>query len=549
MRLDRWLLIAFLVFAVQGALAQDTGAQDTGAQNTVRIGWAGSPDSLVPGKGILAEAYTIYELVYDTLFDVQFDGSFKPELAESWETSEDGKTWTFKIRPNATWHDGEPLTASDVAFSYNLYKNDENFAYLNSPTAYFESVTALDEVTLEIQLSEAIPNMEFQTITLYILPEHIFKDAPVEFENTEMIGSGSFKMAEYKQGEFVRLEKNADYWTDAAKVDEVIFQTFGSQDVLVQALKTGQVDMITEMPATAVVGLRNDANIEVVSGPPLAPYAADIIFNQMNPERCPSEEDGGVCSAHPALLDKNVRLALAHATDKLQLIDVIRLGLATPGLTLIPDSFGDWFNAGLTDYALDVELANKLLDDAGYADTDGDGVRELPDGSQPLRFRLNWPSDSIGAPRMAEMLGEMWGEIGIALEPQALDPDALTAICCPAFDYDIMLWGWAFDPDPGYPLSIMTTQEIATGINETGYSSPAFDDLYNQQATELDRNKRVEIVHQMQQLVFDDAVYIIPYYEEQVQAYRKDRFSGWITDQEKLSLEDPSSLNVIESVE
>lgn len=538
MKLDRWLIIAFLIFC-----------SFTFAQSTVRIGWAGSPDSLVPGKGILTEAYAIYELVYDTLFDLQFDGSFKPELAESWETSEDGLVWTFKIRQGVTWHDGEPLTANDIAFTYNLYKNDENFSYLNSNTTYFESIEATDDGTLVITLTEPIPNLEFQTIAMYVLPEHIFKDAPVEFENTEMIGSGPFKMAEYKQGEFVRLAKNADYWTDPPKVDEVIFQTFGSQDVLVQAIKTGQVDMITEMPATAVVGLRNDANVQVVNGPPLAPYAADVIFNLMDADRCPSEEDGGVCTGHPALLDKNVRLAMAHATDKQQLIDVLLLGLGTPGFTLVPDSFGDWFNASLTDYALDIEMANKILDDAGYADSDGDGVRETPDGSGSLRFRLNWPSDSINAPRMAEMLGEMWGDIGIALEPQALDADALTAICCPAFDYDIMLWGWAFDPDPGYALSIMTSQEIPTGINETGYSNAAYDDLYGQQATELDRAKRIEIVHQMQQIVFDELVYIIPYYEEQVQAFRTDRFTGWITDQSRLALEDPSSLIVIEPVQ
>jgi peptide/nickel transport system substrate-binding protein len=535
MKIDRWLLIAFLLFSFASA------------QSTVRIGWAGSPDSLVPGKGILTEAYAIYELVYDTLFDLQFDGSFKPELAESWETSEDGKVWTFKIRQGVTWHDGQPLTANDIAYTYNLYKSDENFSYLNSNTTYFESIEAPDDGTLVITLTEPIPNLEFQTIAMYVLPQHIFQDAPVEFENTEMIGSGPFKMAEYRQGEFVRLAKNADYWTDPPKVDEVIFQTFGSQDVLVQAIRTGQVDMITEMPATAVTGLRNDANVQVVNGPPLAPFAADIIFNQMSVERCP--DDGGVCSGHPALLDKNVRLALAHATDKQQLIDVLLLGLGTPGFTLVPDSFGDWFNASLTDYALDLEAANKILDDAGYADSDGDGVRETPDGGQPLRFRLNWPSDSINAPRMAEMLGQMWGEIGIALEPQALDPDALTGICCPAFDYDIMLWGWSFDPDPGYALSIMTTQEISTGINETGYSNPAYDDLYAQQATELDRAKRIEIVHRMQQIVFDDVVYIIPYYEEQVQAFRKDRFTGWITDQGRLALEDPSSLTVIEPVQ
>jgi peptide/nickel transport system substrate-binding protein len=535
MKLDRWLFIAFLLFNVASA------------QSTVRIGWAGSPDSLVPGKGILAEAYNIYELVYDTMFDLQFDGSFKPELAESWEVSEDGLTWMFKIRSSVMWHDGEPLTASDVAFTYNLYKSDENFAYLQSNTNYFESITAVDDATLEIKLTELIPNVEAQMVVMYVLPEHIFKDAPVEFENAEMIGSGLFKMAEYKQGEFVRLGKNADYWSDPPKVDEVIFQTFGSQDVLVQAIKTGQVDMITEMPATAFVGLRNDPNIELVTGPPLSPYAADIIMNQMTSERCP--EGDGVCSGHPALLDKNVRQAIAHATDKQQLIDVLMLGLATPGFTLAPDSFTPWFNPNLTDYALDLEAANKFLDDGGYQDTNGDGVREMPDGSQPLSFRLNWPSDNINAPRMAEMLGEMWGQIGIGVQPQALDADALTAICCPAFDYDIMIWGWYFDTDPTYMLSIMATDEIVTGINETGYSSAAYDELYAKQGTTLDPEERKQIVWQMQELVLNDLVYIIPYYEQAVQAYRKDRFTGWVTDEGKVELENPASLTVIESVQ
>jgi peptide/nickel transport system substrate-binding protein len=538
MKLDRWLLIAFLIFCTGFAFAQ----------STVRIGWAGSPDSLVPGKGILTEAYTIYELVYDTMFDLQFDGSFKPELAESWEVSDDGLIWTFKIRSGVKWHDGEPLTANDIAFTFNLYKSDENFAYLQSNTNYFESITALDDQTLEIKLTELIPNVEAQMVAMYVLPEHIFKDSPVEFENTEMIGSGPFKMVEYKQGEFVRLGKNADYWTDPPKVDGLIFQTFGSQDVLVQAIKTGQVDMITEMPATAVVGLRNDANVEIVTGPPLSPYAADIIMNQMTSERCP-KDDGGVCTGHPALLDKTVRQALAQATDKLQLIDVLLLGLGTPGLTLAPDSFVPWFNPNLTDYELDIEAANKLLDDAGYKDADGDGIREMPDGSKPLNFRLNWPSDSVNAPRLAELLGEMWGQVGVGLEPQALDPDALTAICCPAYDYDIMLWGWYFDTDPTYMLGVMTTKEIPTGINETGYSSPAYDDLYKQQATALDPEKRKEIVWQMQQLALEDMVYIIPYYEDAVQAFRKDRFTGWVTDQGKIQLEDPSSLTVIEPVQ
>jgi peptide/nickel transport system substrate-binding protein len=142
----------------------------------------------------------------------------------------------------------------------------------------------------------------------------------------------------------------------------------------------------------------------------------------------------------------------------------------------------------------------------------------------------------------------MWSQIGIRVELQALDPDALTAVCCPTFDFDIILWGWGSDPDPGFLLSVMTTDEIPTGNSETAYSNPEYDDLYTQQATELESERRQEIVWQMQEIVHRDIPYIISYYAQSVQAFRTDRFTGWITDRDKVALEDVSSLVVIEPV-
>jgi peptide/nickel transport system substrate-binding protein len=387
---------------------------------------------------------------------------------------------------------------------------------------------------------------------MFVLPEHIWAQyddptAAVEFENLEMIGTGPFKMVEYKQGEFVHLAAVKDHFRTPPKIDEIVFQTFDNQDALVQALVTGQVDMITEMPNTAVPTLRNAPNVQLVTGAPLAPDISDIIPNQIAPENCPTEE-GGVCSGHPALRDRNVRLALAYATDKQKIIDVVLLGLGTPGLTLIPNGLGVWYDDTIKDYPFDVDEANRILDEAGYADTDGDGVREMPDGTNPLNFRLYWPSDSVTAPRIAELLAETWSQIGVKLQPQALDPDALTSVCCPAFDFDIILWGWGSDPDPGFLLSVHLTDEIPTGNSETGYSNPEFDALYAQQATAPNAEKRREIIWKMQDVLHRDVVYIIPYYAQATQAYRTDRFKGWITDQPKVALEDVTSLTVIEPV-
>ncbi len=555
------VLAALLLSACGGAPSAGTEAPSTAAEApaaeaseaaaeaaVVRIGWAGSPDTLNPGLAILVEAYTILELVYDSMYELNLDGSFTMTLAESVEVSDDGLVYTYKIRDGIKWHDGQPLTAEDIAFTYNLYKDTPEYPYLNGYyTPYFETIEATENNEVILTLSEAIPNIESQLVYLYVLPEHIWEGVDkLEYENFEMIGSGPFKMTEYVQSEFVRLTANKEHFATPPKVDEVIFQTFENQDALVQAIKTGQVDMITEMPNTAVVALKNAENVELVVGAPLGPGVTDIIFNQLEEENCPKDE-GGICSGHPALRDRDVRLALAHATDKQKIIDVVLLGLGASGLTLIPDGLGVWYNDSLKDYEYDVAKANQILDDAGYKDADGDGAREMPDG-QPFNFRMSWPSDSLTAPRMAELLSEMWGQVGVTLEMQAVDPDALTALCCPAFDFDIMLWGWSSDPDPSALLYVYTTEAIPTGSSETGYSNPEYDDLYAKQQTTLDFDARKDIVWEMQKIVHDDVVYIIPYYEQNTQAYRTDRFTGWLTGQAKVELSDVTSLVVIEPV-
>jgi peptide/nickel transport system substrate-binding protein len=518
------------------------------AARVLRIGWAGNPDTRNPGTAVLSEAYTIFGLVYDTMYTLELDGTFTPALARRWTVSEDGKTWTYVIRSGVTFHDGRPLTAQDVVFSYNLYKSHVDFPFLNPYTRYFKSVEAPDNQTVVIRLTAALPNMESQLVFLYVLPEHIWAphaegSAAAEFDNAEMVGSGPFQMEAYRQNEFIRLAANEKHIPTVPKIDGVIFQTFANQDALVQALYTGQVDVITEMPPTAVAAVRRTPGIQLAIGIPLLPDVNDILLNQIAPEDCP---DGSPCSGHPALRDRNVRLALAHATDKQKIIDVVLLGYGAPGLTLIPNGLQPWFNSGVQDYPFDVARANHILDQAGYLDADGDGVRNMPGAGRPLIFRLDRPSDSTVAPRMSDLLSEMWAKIGVRTEPRCVDPDALTAACCPAFDYDIILWGWGSDPDPNLLLAAMSTEQISTGGNETGYSNSRYDELYRQQATEPDEDVRRELVWEMQEIVHRDVVYIVPFYAQALQAYRTDRFTGWPAESPRVALEERCSLLVIE---
>jgi len=544
----KYTFLALLV--VLSLILSACGVQSQPA--VARIGWLSGPDSLNIGVAWLETAYTINSLTYSTMYKVNLDGTFSFDLGTSVKHSDDGLVYTFTIREGVKFHDGQPLTAKDVAFTYNLVMAHEDFPTLHSYVESFDSVEAPDDKTVVITLKEAIPNIESKLVFLYIFPEHIWKDhsegeAATSFENLEMIGSGPFKMLEYKANEFVRLGVNKDYYGSAPKVDELIFQIFQNSDVLVQALKSGQVDMITSVPNTSVETLKSDPNIKVVAGAPMAPNLTDIIFNVVDPENCPIA-DGGLCTGHPALRNKQVRLALTYATDKQKIIDVVLLGLGEPGIALVPSGLGDWFNSTIKDYEYNVDKANQILDEAGYKDADGDGIRDMPDGSRPLTFRLNWPNTESTYPRIAELLSEMWSKLGITLEMQVAESDALTAQCCPALDYDIMIWGWIADPDPNTMLIIPTTDQIPTGYNETGFSNARYDELYTQQGVELDRNKRRDMIWEMQAIVHDNVPYIIPYYPFTVQAYRVDRFTGWKDSDIKVALEDNSSLLNIEPV-
>ena len=344
--------------------------------------------------------------------------------------SADGKTWTLHLVDNATFHDGTPLTSADLKYTLELYRDTDAFPYLSSYPDVFKDIEAPEPTTLTITTSDPVGNFESRMAFIYVLPKHIWEKAsdPATFDNAAMIGSGPFKLAEYKQGEFTRLAANTGYWQGRPNVDGVIFQTIQNPDARVTALTNGDVDMITEFPNTAVPTLQNNDNVKVVISDPLSGDLRDLILNVTDPANCPKDDpattdtdESGVCSGHPALRDRAVRQALAEATDKQQLIDVALVGLGTPGLTLVPPGLGDFYANEIDPTPFNVADANRLLDEAGYKDTDGNGIRNCKAGQDcptgDLTFRFNYPSDIDTAGREAELISQMWSQIGVSHRP------------------------------------------------------------------------------------------------------------------------------------
>jgi len=173
-------------------------------------------------------------------------------------------------------------------------------------------------------------------------------------------------------------------------------------------------------------------------------------------------------------------------------------------------------------------------------------------GGRQLDIVMQIPSDITSGPREAEQLAKWWGDIGIKMTPQILEPDTVTANCCPTFDFDMLMWGWTSDPDPTFIMSILNTEEIPTGMSETAYANPEYDRLFAAQAVEMDEPTRLSMVHAMQRLMLEDLPYIIPYYQAEVQAFRNDRFTRWPVPEEGsnaiLYLQDPLSLRFVEPV-
>jgi len=541
----------------------------------VKIGWVKSPDSLNPGLARSDESFRIFDLVYDTLYKLNINQEYVPELAESATLSTDGLQWIFTIRDGVTFHDGKPLTADDVAFSIKFYMNHpKEFPYISTYTSFFESVGRLTPTSnkVVINLTQPVSNMENQLSYLYILPKHIWTGnitndgknlnflrflvpaaslsstddvAAIKYPNYDMIGSGPFKMSSYEPGVSIKLKAVKDHFYYQPRIDGIEIKMYQTSSEMIQALASGEVDMISSVPFAAVAAMKQMPNVAVVDGPSLAPHISDIIINQLLPSNCPA---GMTCTGHPALRDRKVRLALAYAVDKQRIVDDVMQGLATPGLTLVPKGLGKFYNDGIFPYTYNVDQANKFLDDAGYLDNNRDGIREMPDRSSDLDFRLGWPTNIPTAEAEAGLLKFMWSQIGIAVELTPIDPASLNSRCCLSFDYDIMIGERVSNPDPAVTLGTEYAGNIPTGLNETGYSNLAYDQLYSRQLVKLDQVDRLNTILLMQQTLYTDVVYIVPFYTNVVQAYRTDTFAGWPIHTVNLSLENPFSLTSITPV-
>lgn len=492
-------------------------------------------DSANPFTGLSSLAYEIFTLQYPTLTQYAAeDFSIVPGLAESWEESADQRFWTYRLRPGMKWSDGVPITADDVAYTFNrIIDGKYEKTNFGSYVTNMVRAEAIDDLTVQIEVSQPSPVMDH--LFVFILPKHIWESIDGKevrkYENvgtpeSPTVGSGPFVMVERQPGQFTRLEANPNWWGGKRPVDEVIFKVFNNPDALGQALKSGEIDFAQGLDLGVYDSLQGIPEITTVSAQP-ASYS-EIAFNT----GAALDDGTPIGDGNPLLKDARIRQALNWAVDRQALVDRILGGQGSPGTTIIPPLYKQWHLDPANPYTYDPEKAAQLLDAAGYA-VGPDGIRADADGN-PLSFRLVYRSDDANSGRSAEFVKSYLADIGVDIQLKGVSEDALYEIVGQG-NFDMFEWGWGVEPDPNYMLSTFTCgarsymdgDTIYANLSDSFYCNEEYDRLFEEQARETDFTKRQAIVKEMQQMLYDDAPYLITYYANGLEAYRNDRFTGW----------------------
>lgn len=448
--------------------------------------------------------YVHLSLVYDTLV-WKDDKGIVPWLAERWESSSDGLTWTFHLRPSIRWQDGTPLTSRDVRFTFEYLRTHPVEWF---PVSKAHKVETPDETTVLFHLEAPYaPFLGHLAGSVPIMPEHIWKDVPdprIAAAADLVLGSGPYRLVHYDkaQGAY-EYEANADFFLGAPRISRLRFVPAPDP---VAALESGAVDQAS-IPATLLDRFRAQTRFQLKSGP-----AYWVLGLQMNRQRAPF--------SHSA-----VRQAIAYAIDRRALVErAVPGGLqgahpGSPGF-LPPDS--RWFDLSCQErFSFDLSRSKELLQSVGIEDRDGDGVGETPDAN-PMAFTLIATSPYL---REAELLQSRLREIGISLEIQALDGKTLDAKVREG-RYDLALSGHGgLGGDPSVIMGFGTVNE-GSWSGQTP-STPEYRQAARGLLASTDDSERLSLCQAMQRMYADELPTLPLYYPVTSIAYRPEVMQGW----------------------
>ena len=418
-------------------------------------------------------------------------------LADYWEIAPDGRTYTFHLNRDAKWHDGTDFTAADIVFSADALANPESGSvYTGNFVDTVESWRAIDDDTFEMVAKEPVYTFLFDIQTLYVIPKHIWEDVPLADWRTDpgatgadpsrVIGTGPFKFQEWRPGESVTLVRNDEYYGKVPYLDTYTMRIWPDQTAVVNALLNGEVDAAS-LESADVAAVEGTPGIAVVEFP-----TRGFLFYEFNldPEVTTKWQD------------QRVRQALMYALDRQSIVDNILLGYAEVAQGTQPVvSYAYAPDLVATKYTYDPEKAAALLDEAGWVDSDGDGIREK-DG-EALSFELLYPGGLSEWDQLAAYTQDAWRAVGVDAQPRALEFPALIEATTtnPTFDIAFYRFGWdaSFIQD-----AMFGCDQYQVGFNDMKYCNPELDEIFAESKRTFDEDARRELLIQASNIVNDE---------------------------------------------
>ena len=478
----------------------------------------------------------------------------EPMLAESWERSDDGMTWTFHLRDDVRWHDGEPFTAHDVDFTFNriIYNHDIpassrpafHFRFLNEATGKWEespmTVRALDDFTVECVLP--LPFAPFlRSMGTAIYPKHILEKHiddgtfvstwDIGTDPAQVTGTGPFTIESYVPGERVVMRRNPDYWLRDGEGNSLPYLDSVVQ-VIVPELEDELAKFLAgESDVHGVLGeelpklepLQEEGNFTIYKRGPT--FGTTFLTFNMNPGENP---ETGERYLPPEKLEwfrnKEFRQAVAHVIDKERIIDEAQHGVGYPQWASISPAAGDFHNPDVRRYEYDLDKANEILDGIGWVDTDGDGTREDGDGNE-IEFSLATNTGNSVRAKVGEIVEEGLAEIGLKVDYKLIEFGDLVSQLTATYNWEAIVIGLTGGTDPHGGTTIWHSGE-GLHLWYPNQPEPAteweaeIDEIYVMGSQELDRDRRVEYYHRAQEIAAENVPLIYTTLSERLSAVR-----------------------------
>lgn len=478
----------------------------------------------------------------------------EPALAESWNVSDDGLTWTFNLRQDVTWHDGQPFTASDVDFTFNriIYNEDIpassratfHFRFLDEQTGKWQEepmvVTALDDYTvrcvLPVPFATFLRSMGTSIFPKHILEKHVddgtFNSTwDINTDPAEVIGTGPFVIETYVPTDRVILRRNSDYWKKdddgnnlpyIERVVQIIVENLEAERDIFMAGDSDVYGLLGEDLAN-LEPLQEDGNFTIHRRGPS--FGTNFMGFNMNPGEDP---DTGQPYLAPEKLrwfqNKRFRQAVAHVLDKQKIIDEVQHGQGYQQWASISPAAGDFHNSNVRKYEYDIDKANDILDEIGWIDTDGDGVREDEEGN-PIEFSLVTNTGNSVRDAIGKTIHQGMEDIGLDVDYQLIEFGELVSQLTSTYDWEAMIVGLTGGTDPHSGITVWHSGE-GLHLWYPNQPEPAtdweaeIDELYIKASQELDHEQRVKHYHRAQEIVAENVPLIYTTLPERLSAVR-----------------------------